>query len=106
MMYALSAIARLVRSLSSFVLELTANAWIEVSRGFGFLRFPSIETSKKFLERNYPSIYLYGKESADSDNQAAKVRISFSRERNDLPRGDKEGEWTCKIVRPSANCLP
>ncbi|KAL8790312.1 MAG: hypothetical protein Q9213_000664 [Squamulea squamosa] len=69
----------------------------KVSRGFGFLRFPSIELSKAFLQRNYPSIYLYGEESADNDNRAAKVRIDFSREREDRPRGDKEGEWTCKI---------
>ncbi|KAL8651214.1 MAG: hypothetical protein Q9210_003386 [Variospora velana] len=68
------------------------------SRGFGFLRFPSMEASKGFLERNYPSIYLYGKEPADNDNQAAKVRIAFSRERADVPRGDKEGEWICKIL--------
>ncbi|KAL8842059.1 MAG: hypothetical protein Q9170_000662 [Blastenia crenularia] len=65
----------------------------KVSRGFGFLRFPSIEVSKMFLERNHPTIYLYGKESTDNDNQAAKVRIAFSRERYDIPRGDKEGEW-------------
>lgn len=50
------------------------------------------------MERNFPSIYLYGIESADNDNQAAKVRVAFSRERVDIPRGDKEGEWTCKIV--------
>ncbi|KAL8935058.1 MAG: hypothetical protein Q9216_005605 [Gyalolechia sp. 2 TL-2023] len=69
----------------------------KVSRGFGFLRFPSIEASKSFLERNYPFIYLYGKESAENDNQAAKVRIAFSRERHDAGRGEKDGEWTCKI---------
>ncbi|KAL8727954.1 MAG: hypothetical protein Q9166_005719 [cf. Caloplaca sp. 2 TL-2023] len=62
----------------------------KVSRGFGFLRFPSIEVSKDFLERNYPSIYLYGGESSDSNNQAAKVRIAFSRERDERPRVDKE----------------
>lgn len=57
--------------------------------------------TKDFLKSNYPSIYLYGKESADNDNGPAKVkvRIAFSRERDDRPRGDKEGEWTCKIVR-------
>ncbi|KAL8876571.1 MAG: hypothetical protein Q9198_005262, partial [Flavoplaca austrocitrina] len=68
-----------------------------VSRGFGFLKFPSIDLSKAFLERNFPSIYLYGRDSADNDSQAAKVRIDFSRERDERPRGDKEGEWTCKI---------
>lgn len=53
-----------------------------------------------FIERNYPTIYLYGNGSALSDEQAAKVRVAFSRERDDRSRGEKaEGEWTCKIVR-------
>ena len=44
-------------------------------------------------------IYLYGNVAADSDKQAAKVRIAFSRERDDRNRGEKsEGDWTCKIV--------
>lgn len=58
-----------------------------------------MEAAKAFLERNYPFISLYGKEPADNNNQAAKVRIAFSRERVDVPRGDKQGEWICKIVR-------
>ncbi|KAI4125521.1 MAG: hypothetical protein LQ347_005355, partial [Umbilicaria vellea] len=70
----------------------------KVSRGFGFLRFATLEKSKAFVERNYPTIYLYGNESADGDDQAAKVRIAFSRERDDRNRAEKpEGEWTCKI---------
>ena len=45
-------------------------------------------------------IYLYGNGSSDNDDQAAKVRIAYSRERDDRSRGEKaEGEWTCKIVR-------
>lgn len=45
-------------------------------------------------------IYLYGNGSSDNDDQAAKVRIAYSRERDDRGRGEKaEGEWTCKIVR-------
>lgn len=52
------------------------------------------------MERNYPMIYLYGNGSSDNDDQAAKVRIAYSRERDDRSRGEKaEGEWTCKIVR-------
>lgn len=44
-------------------------------------------------------IYLYGNGSTDSDDQAAKVRLAYSRERDDRNRGEKaEGEWTCKIV--------
>lgn len=71
----------------------------EASRGFGFIRFPTLEDSKAFVERNYPMIYLYGNGSSDNDDQAAKVRIAYSRERDDRGRGEKaEGEWTCKIV--------
>lgn len=72
----------------------------EVSRGFGFLRFTTLEESKAFVERNYPTIHLYGNSSTDNDNEAAKVRIAYSRERDDRPRVEKaDGEWTCKIVR-------
>ena len=47
------------------------------------------------MERNYPIIYL-----SDNDDQTAKVRIAYSRERDDRTRGEKaDGEWTCKIVR-------
>ena len=74
----------------------------ETSRGFGFIRFPTLDRSKAFVERNYPSIYLHDNGSSLNDDQAAKVRIAYSRERDDRSRGDKaEGEWTCKIVRHS-----
>ena len=80
-----------------------AKSILEASRGFGFIRFPSLEDSKAFVERNYPMIYLYGNGSTDNDDQAAKVRIAYSRERDDRSRGEKaDGEWTCKIVR---SCL-
>lgn len=80
-------------------MTLFADITIEVSRGFGFLRFSDLEKSKAFVERNYPMIYLYGNGSTDSDDQAAKVRIAFSRERDDRARGEKaDGEWTCKIL--------
>lgn len=71
----------------------------ELSRGFGFLRFSTIDKAKAFVERNHPMIYLYGNGSTDGDDSAAKVRIAFSRERDDRSRGEKtEGEWVCKIV--------
>lgn len=45
-------------------------------------------------------IYLYGDGTSNNDDQAAKVRIAYSRERDDRSRGEKaEGEWICKIVR-------
>lgn len=51
-------------------------------------------------------IYLYCNNSEDNDDQAAKVRIAFSRERDDRNRGEKtEGEWTCKIVGDFQNLL-
>ena len=74
----------------------------EVSRGFGFIRFSTLEESKAFIERNYPAIFLNSKAATGSDDQAAKVRIAFSRERDDRSRGEKaEGEWVCKIVNYS-----
>ncbi|CAD6588006.1 MAG: hypothetical protein ASARMPRED_003374 [Alectoria sarmentosa] len=70
----------------------------KASRGFGFIRFPTVEDSKAFVERNYPMIYLYGNGSSENDDQAAKVRIAYSRERDERSRGEKaDGEWTCKI---------
>lgn len=72
----------------------------EASRQFGFLRFATLQNSRAFVERNYPMIYLYGSTAAGDDGEAAKVRIAFSRERDDRDRLEKaEGEWTCKIVR-------
>ena len=76
---------------------LTVN--IEISRQFGFLRFATLQDSKAFVERNYPMIYLYGSNTAEDKGEAAKVRIAFSREREDRDRSERaEGEWTCKIV--------
>jgi len=45
-------------------------------------------------------IYLYGSNSAEENGETAKVRIAFSRQRDDRDRSERtEGEWTCKIVR-------
>ena len=58
-----------------------------------------MEASKVFVERNYPTIHLYGKGSSNNDEQAAKLRIAYSREREDRGRPDKpDGEWACKLV--------
>lgn len=56
------------------------------------------------MECNHPMISLYGNKSADGDASAAKVRIAFSRERDERSRGEKaEGEWVCKIVSEILN---
>lgn len=99
-MYASFVIDRQVRLALRPAGEKDSNPFIEVSRGFGFIRFSTIEESKAFVERNYPTIHLYGSKASSNDDQAAKVRIAFSRERDDRGRGEKaDGEWTCKIVR-------
>ncbi|KAL1968131.1 hypothetical protein VTN77DRAFT_2262 [Rasamsonia byssochlamydoides] len=67
----------------------------KISRQIGFLRFRSLEDSRAFMERNAPAIYLYGR-NAGSGDRGAKVRIAYSRERDDR-RGRPEGEWTCKM---------
>ncbi|KAL2008987.1 hypothetical protein VTN00DRAFT_7181 [Thermoascus crustaceus] len=68
----------------------------KISRQLGFLRFSSLEDSRAFVERNFPAIYLYGPNSG-GDDRGAKVRIAFSREREDRNRARAEGDWTCKL---------
>lgn len=68
----------------------------EVPRGLGFLRFQSINEAKEFLERNHPFIYLYGPTASEND-RATKVRIAYSREREDRGRTKAEGDWTCRM---------
>lgn len=71
---------------------------LEMSRQLAFIRFPTIDDSREFLEGNFPAIYLYGK--AGADGQDAKVRIAYSREREDRNRARGDGEWTCINVSP------
>ena len=74
------------------------------------MHFASVEAATAFLERAYPSIYLYGnggtnKKDSRSD-QATKVRISFCREKDDRERpGRLDEEWACQVVCPrKPNC--
>ncbi|KAK2739627.1 hypothetical protein FQN55_009363 [Onygenales sp. PD_40] len=69
----------------------------KISRQLGFLRFHTMDESREFLERNFPNIYLYGNNSSHTDDRGAKVRIAYSREREDRNRIKAEGDWTCKI---------
>lgn len=72
-------------------------AFAEASRQLGFLRFRAIEDSREFLERNHPYIYLYGPNAVEGD-RSTKVRIAYSREREDRTRAKAEGDWTCRMV--------
>jgi hypothetical protein len=74
-------------------------------RNYGFLRFPSLEEAEAFMDRNYPSIYLYGDSSKTSGKPGdAKVRISFGKERRDN-RSD-EVDWICPTVRIILTHIP
>ncbi|CAI7670627.1 unnamed protein product [Penicillium pancosmium] len=68
----------------------------EVSRGLGFLRFRTIDYARDFLERNHPCIYLYGPTAGEND-RSTKVRIAYSREREDRARAKADGDWTCRM---------
>lgn len=63
----------------------------EVSRRLGFLRFHTIDASREFVERNYPYIFFYG----PTNDRSTKVRIAYSREREDRPRAS---DWNCRKV--------
>ncbi|KAL2850704.1 rna-binding protein [Aspergillus pseudoustus] len=67
----------------------------KLSRQLGFLRFRTLGFSRSFIERNFPSIYLCGPSA--QDDQGTKVRIAYSREREDRAKARAEGDWTCKM---------
>ncbi|PYI29649.1 hypothetical protein BP00DRAFT_227975 [Aspergillus indologenus CBS 114.80] len=65
----------------------------KVSRQLGFLRFRDLNQSRAFVERNFPSIYLHGPNP--HNDRGTKVRIAYSREREDRARARAEADWTC-----------
>lgn len=48
------------------------------------------------MERNHPCIYLYGPTAGEND-RSTKVRIAYSREREDRTRAKAEGDWMCRM---------
>ncbi|KAH0551440.1 hypothetical protein GP486_007344 [Trichoglossum hirsutum] len=75
------------------VVRVIRNRNTGLSRQFAFCRFSTVSSSTAFLERNYPHIYLG---SPESDGEV-KVRIAFSRERDDRDRPLRgEDEWKCR----------
>ncbi|KAF9892786.1 hypothetical protein FE257_000375 [Aspergillus nanangensis] len=61
----------------------------KVSRQLGFLRFQNLNYSRAFMDQNFPTIFLYGPSAGPSD-RGTKVRIAFSREREDRARARAE----------------
>ncbi|KAE8443474.1 hypothetical protein EG329_001871 [Mollisiaceae sp. DMI_Dod_QoI] len=70
------------------------------SRGFAFAQFLGISDARRFLDRYYPTVQLYGPTSADlaGTNDPSKVRIAYSRDRDDRDKAGKgEDDWKCEV---------
>lgn len=67
------------------------------SRGFGFIRFPSLSEAEAFMNKNFPMIYIYGDSSKGNVSDEVKVRIAYGRERKEVERV-QDTDWVCKIV--------
>lgn len=78
-------------------LDFADSVYSEVSRRLGFLRFCDLDHSRAFLEPNFPSIYFIGP-NHNGDDRGTRVRIAYSREREDRARARAEGDWTCRMV--------
>ncbi|KAJ5245628.1 hypothetical protein N7489_005724 [Penicillium chrysogenum] len=63
-----------------------------LSRQLGFLRFPTIDASRDFVERNHPFIFFYG----PTNDRVTQVRIAYSREREDRARARGASDWNCR----------
>lgn len=55
------------------------------------------------MERNQPLLYLYGDSSSAGSDEAAKVRVAYTREKHDASNDKTDGEWICKVVRALAS---
>ncbi|PQE31752.1 hypothetical protein CJF32_00005072 [Rutstroemia sp. NJR-2017a WRK4] len=66
------------------------------SRQFGFAQFYTLPEARRFLEECEPSgtVTLYGSAQAEP----TKVRVAYSREKNDQERpGKNEDDWKCDV---------
>ncbi|KFY75830.1 hypothetical protein V498_09903 [Pseudogymnoascus sp. VKM F-4517 (FW-2822)] len=69
------------------------------SRQFAFAKFATLRDSKAFIERYYPTIQFRGSYGAPQDGEeGARVRVAYSREKEDRDRpGKGEGDWMCEV---------
>lgn len=71
------------------------------SRQFAFAQFVGIPEARRFVEKYYPYVSLYGtySPSRSKETEATKVRIAFSRDKDDRDRpGKSEDDWKCEVV--------
>ena len=76
-----------------------------LSRQFGFLRFADVRDASAFLSKNRGILYLYGDGNSTGNERGAKVKIAFSREREDRDRA-YDADWKCPNVRLSDTLGP
>ncbi|PVH74064.1 hypothetical protein DL98DRAFT_40706 [Cadophora sp. DSE1049] len=70
------------------------------SKGFAFAQFASIPEARRFLDRYYPTVPLYGVYDPTQSGPAepTNVRIAFGRERDDREKaGRGEDDWKCDV---------
>ncbi|KAG9230866.1 hypothetical protein BJ875DRAFT_471033 [Amylocarpus encephaloides] len=70
------------------------------SRQFAFAQFASVDDAREFLEHHYPNLTLYGPydPTQAATAQPAKVRIAYSREREERDKaGKSEEDWKCEV---------
>ena len=71
------------------------------SRQFAFAQFVGIPEARRFLETYYPYISLFGAHnlSRSEDTEGPKVRLAFSRDKDDRDKPGKNGDdWKCEVV--------
>ncbi|KAH8599262.1 hypothetical protein B0O99DRAFT_504527 [Bisporella sp. PMI_857] len=71
-----------------------------LSRQFAFVQFVGLPEARAFLDEYYPTVSLYGAydPSAVSEARPIKVRIAYSREKDDRAHaGRSEDDWKCDV---------
>lgn len=74
---------------------------IGLSRQFAFAQFLAIPEARNFLEQHYPTIPIFGVYDPNqaTDTESTKVRIAFSRQKDERDRaGKSEDDWKCDVV--------
>ncbi|KAI0999079.1 hypothetical protein K3495_g9117 [Podosphaera aphanis] len=69
-------------------------------RGFAFAQFIGVPEAKRFLQDYYPTIPLHGSHQSSQapTKKPVKIRIAFSRERDDREKaGKSEDDWKCEV---------
>lgn len=50
------------------------------------------------MEQNHPIISLYGSPAENEDQQPTKIRVTYTRERDDHRPERSDGDWICRTV--------